>query len=77
MGFLWLNNYKHKFINFEKGKIRFFTFRGGVKTQILGSRIIALGDKDANAKNVLFIENMSHNLLSLIQMCEQGHNLIF
>jgi hypothetical protein len=29
------------------------------------------------AKKFLFIENMKHNLLSVSQMCDQGHTLIF
>jgi hypothetical protein len=26
-------------------------------------------------KNVLLVEDMKHNLLSVIQMCDQGHTL--
>ena len=28
-------------------------------------------------KNVLLLENMTHNLLSVIQLCDQGHILTF
>ena len=38
---------------------------------------MSLGSKDASAKNFLLIENMNHNLLSVIWMCDQGHILIF
>jgi hypothetical protein len=27
--------------------------------------------------NVLLVENMKHNMLSAIQMCHQGHTLLF
>jgi hypothetical protein len=29
------------------------------------------------AENVLLVENMKHNLLSVSQMCDQGHTLLF
>ena len=38
---------------------------------------MSLGSKDASTKNVLLIENMRHNLLSAIHMCDRGHILIF
>jgi hypothetical protein len=28
-------------------------------------------------ENVLLVEDMKHNLLSVIQMCDQGHELQF
>ena len=46
-------------------------------SKILGKGTISLGNKDASAKNVLLIEIMKHNLLSVRQMCDQGHILIF
>ena len=36
-----------------------------------------MGNKDAVAKNVLLIENMKPNMLSVSQMCDQGHVLTF
>jgi hypothetical protein len=36
-----------------------------------------LGRKDAKEKNVLLVEDMKHNLLSVRQMCDQGHKILF
>ena len=33
--------------------------------------------KDVIAKNVMFVENMNHNLLSVGKMCDQGHTILF
>jgi hypothetical protein len=46
-------------------------------TKIIGKCIISLGNKDVVATNFLLVENMKHNLLSVSQMCDQGHTLIF
>ena len=36
-----------------------------------------LGNKKNKAKNVLLVENLKPNLLSVIQICDQGHILVF
>jgi hypothetical protein len=33
------------------------------------------GNKNKNAQNVLVVEYMKHNLLSVSQMCDQGHKV--
>jgi len=38
---------------------------------------LKLGSKDAMEGNVLLVEYMKHNMLSLSQMCDQGHTLPF
>lgn len=38
---------------------------------------VGLGNKDASIRNVLLIENMKHNLLSVGHMYDQGNILIF
>ena len=53
------------------------TFGNDNSSKILGKGTISLGRKDASTKNVLLIGNMRHNLLSVSQMCDQGHMLIF
>jgi hypothetical protein len=46
-------------------------------SKMIATSTISLGNKDVVEKNVLLVENMKHNLLSVIQMCDQGHTLIF
>ena len=53
------------------------TFGNDNSSKILGKGTISLGNKDTTSKNVLLIENMKHNLLSVNQMCDQGHVLTF
>ena len=53
------------------------TFNNDNSSKILGKGTITLGNKDATTKNVLLIENMKHNLLSVSQMFHQGHVLMF
>lgn len=53
------------------------TFGNDNSSKILGKGTINLGNKDAATKNVLLIENMKHNILSVSQMCDQGHVVTF
>jgi hypothetical protein len=45
--------------------------------KLLEREQVKLGSKDAMTKNVLLVEDMKHNLLSVSQMCDQGHRLVF
>ena len=58
-------------------KTKTITFDNDNSSKILGKGTITLGNKDAATKNVLLIENMKHNMLSVSQMCGQGHVLTF
>ena len=60
-----------------QAKDKTITFGKDNSSKILGKGTISLGNKDAATKNVLLIENMKHNLLSVSQMCDQGHALTF
>jgi hypothetical protein len=68
---------KRKFLNLmnkEKGK---FTFGDNVSAKILGKGIVSLGNNKDKAENVLLVEKINPNLLSVIQTCDQGHILTF
>ena len=58
-------------------KIGTITFGNDNSSKILGKGTITLGNKDIATMNVLLIENMKHNLISISQMCDQGHILTF
>jgi hypothetical protein len=45
--------------------------------KIIGKVIVKLGSKDAKEKNVLLVKKMKHNFISVSQMCDEGHRLIF
>ena len=60
-----------------QAKIGTSTFGNDDSFKLLGKGTITLGSKDTRTKNVLLIENMRHNLLSVSQVCDQGHVLTF
>lgn len=60
---------KNTFQSLQK-KEGIVTFGNNHLTKILGKGLVSLGRKDASTKNVLLIENMKHNILSVIQMCD-------
>jgi hypothetical protein len=45
--------------------------------KIIGTGTMKIGRKYANEKNVLLVEDMKHNLLSVSKMCDQGKKLVF
>jgi hypothetical protein len=52
-------------------------FRNDDSTKIIGKGIIRIGNKNTKEENVLLVEYMKHNVLSVIQMCDQGHKVTF
>jgi hypothetical protein len=47
------------------------------QARIIGKGTVRIGNKDTKEENVLLVEDMKHNLLSVSQMCDQGHKLMF
>jgi hypothetical protein len=66
-----------RFITLEKEIDGSVSFGNDNSAKIIGKCIVNLGSKDAMAENVLLVENMNHNLLSVTQMCDLGHTLLF
>jgi transposase InsO family protein len=46
-------------------------------TKIIGKGTVRIGNKNTKEENVLLVEDMKHNLLSVSQMCDQGHKVTF
>jgi hypothetical protein len=53
------------------------SFGNDDSTRTIGKGIVRIGNKDTKVENVLLVEDMKHNILSVSQMCEQGHNIMF
>src|SRR3954469_12115056 len=53
-----------------------FKFEGDQKGKIIGSRTISIGNSPS-ITNVLLVEGLSHNLLSISQLCYNGYDIIF
>jgi hypothetical protein len=45
--------------------------------KILGKGVVELGSKNVKENNVLLVEDLKHNLLSVSKMCDQGYTLTF
>jgi hypothetical protein len=57
-----------------KGKV---TFGDNMSSMILGKGIVSLGNNKTKEEDVLLVENLKRNLLSVSQTCDQGHILTF
>jgi hypothetical protein len=68
---------KDKFLTLRKERDGSVSFGNDNSARIIGKGTIKLGSKENIAENVLLIEDMKHNLLSVSQMCDQGHKLVF
>ena len=68
---------RNKFVSLKEKKDGTVSFGNDRSSNVIGSGTITLGSKDALDKNVLFVENMNHNLLSVGKMCDQGHTVLF
>ena len=68
---------RNKFVSLKDKKEGTVSFGNNGSSNVIGSGIVTLGSKYSLAKNVLLVENMNHNLLSVGQMCDQGHTILF
>jgi hypothetical protein len=68
---------KDKFLPLRKEKNGSVSFRNDNSSKIIGEGTVRIGNKNEKAQNVLLVEDMKHNLLSVSQMCDQGHKLTF
>ena len=68
---------KRKFVSLKDNKDGTISFGNDGSSNVIGSRTVTLGRKDVIAKNVLLVENMNHNLLSVGKICDQGHKMLF
>jgi hypothetical protein len=53
------------------------SFRNDDSAKIIGKGTVRIGNKNTKEKNVLLVDDMKHNLLSVSQMCDQGHKVTF
>jgi hypothetical protein len=68
---------KTNFLHYEKQKNGSVSFGNDNSSKIIGEGTVRIGNKNEKAQNVLLVEDMKHNLLSVSQMCDQGHKLTF
>jgi hypothetical protein len=68
---------QNKFISLKKGKSGSVAFGNDSSIKILGKGVVSLGSENVKATNVLLVEYLKHNLLSVSKICDQGYNLKF
>ena len=68
---------RNNFISLKEKKDGTMSFGNDGSSNIIGVGTVTLGSKNALAKDVLLVESMNHNLLSVEQMCDQGHTILF
>ena len=68
---------QNKFLNLKRKEKGSVIFGDDVSTNILGRGTINLRNNRAKEENVLLVENLKPNLLSVRQTCDKGHILIF
>jgi hypothetical protein len=69
---------KDKFLTLRKEKKNgSVSFGNDNSSKIIGEDTVQIGNKNEKAQNVLLVEDMKHNLLSVSQMCDQDHKLTF
>jgi hypothetical protein len=68
---------RDKFLTLRKEIYGSVSFRNDDSAKIIGKGTIKIGNKNIKAENVLLIEDMKHNLLSVSQMCDQHRKVTF
>jgi hypothetical protein len=69
---------RRMFTSFEKNECESdcITFSDNSQGQVLGFGKIAI-TTEHSISNVLFVESLNYNLLSVSQLCEMGYNCLF
>jgi hypothetical protein len=68
---------RDKFLTLRKERDGSVSFGNDDSSKIIGKGTVRIGNKNEKAENVLLVEDMKHNLLSVSQMCDQGHKVTF
>lgn len=68
---------KRKTLSLKEVKGGSVTLGDNASTIIMGKGIVSLVNEKAKIEDVLFIEGLKHNILSLIQLFDKGHEFTF
>jgi hypothetical protein len=72
-----MTNDRDKFLTLIKERYGSVSFGNDDSTKIIGKGTVRIGNKNTKAENVLLVEDMKHNILSVSKMCDQGHKVTF
>lgn len=65
------------FISISKEKVGNVTFEDNGSTKIISKGTVSLVNGKGKSQNVIYVEGLKHNHLSVGKICNQGHDLIF
>jgi hypothetical protein len=66
-----------KFLTLKEEKGGIATFGDNASSMIVGKGNVSLDNGKKRIQNVFYVEELKNNILSVIQMCDQGYNLTF
>jgi hypothetical protein len=68
---------RDRFLILRKERDGSVSFGNDDSAKIIGKSTVRIGNKNTKPENVLLVEYMKHNLLSVSQMCDQGYKVTF
>jgi hypothetical protein len=68
---------KSKFLTLSDSKSGNVTFGNDAPGKVKGKGMVSLNNGKRKAQDVLFVENLKHNLLSVSQVCDRGCEVVF
>jgi hypothetical protein len=68
---------KGKFLSLSERKSRNITFGNDAPGKIKGKGMVNLSNGKGKAQDVLLVDGLKHNLLSISQMCDRGCEVVF
>jgi hypothetical protein len=68
---------KDKFLSISKSKTRNVTFGNDELGKIQGKWMVSLSNGKGKSQDVLLVDGLKHNLLSVSQMCNRGCEVVF
>jgi hypothetical protein len=72
-----MTRYKSKFLTLSEKKSGNVTFGNDAPGKIKGKGMVSLSNGKRKAQDVLFVDGMKHNLLSVSQVCDKGCEVVF
>ena len=68
---------KSKFLSLSENKSRNVTFGNDAPRKIKGKGMVKLSNGKRKSQDVLFVDGLKHNLLSVSQVCDRGCEVVF
>jgi len=68
---------KRKFVSLDENKLGNVTFGNDEAQRIRGKDAISINNGRGKAQDVLFVDGLKRNLLSVSEMCDRGCDVLF